>query len=184
LATTWEELTAKQHVDVMSLLFEMATTPDLPDAEWLPRMMHILSGYTVSPEKWLEVPGTAWAEASRELRRGDILSADPPKYHEAAPLSRFFFDNMQYRCPKDYEAFIAGVSIGTLFGMADLLKKEEEIGGYGVAMQMVAAFVQGKTAFDLHTLDGWVVGVEQMPARVALPIGFFLRGLLLKHSEQ
>lgn len=184
LATTWEELTVKQHTDTLILLLKMANDPEMPDAEWLPRLMYILSGYTVAPEKWLEVSGEVWAEAEKMLRRGDILSGDPPRYDRAQHLSRFFFDNVQYRCPKGYEDFIAGCSLGTLFGMADIMKREEEIGGYAVATQLVAAFVQGKTGFDAPSLDGWVIGAEAIPARVCLPIGFFLRRLLLRRLQQ
>lgn len=183
LATKWEELTTKQHIDTVTLLVGMAADPDMPDSEWLPNLMHILSGYTVAPEKWLEVSGEAWAEAEKMLKRGDILSSGPPAY-DGPHLSRFDFDNVQHRCPKTYEDFIAMCNLGTLFGMADILKKEEEIGGYAVAVQLVAAFVQGKTGFDAPSLDGWVVGTEAMPARVCFPVGFFLRSLLVKRLQE
>ena len=181
LATRWEDLTAKQHADVLALVLQNAAET-MQDSDYFPQLLYILSGYTIPPARWLEFEGGVYKQANAEIRRGNLLSTPAPDYSIVKPHTRFSFDNKEYKLPKDDAQFLEMCNLGTVFGMKDIIEREEEVGGFAVCRELVAAFVQGKTQFDSITLDAWVLEAELLPANIIYPAGFFLRKLCIMHS--
>jgi len=168
LTSTWETLTTKQFI----ALAESQTAYQLGgmvEAQYIAESLAILSNWVVPYDRWLELTP---AQVKEAFDTCPILCQPLPALWEGATGTYIG----GYGIPRTTEQFEGTASLGYTMEGNYLIGKMGESKPIDLALSLVALWVQFKreNRADALEIETYLMEVEEWPAHLVLPAGFFL----------